>query len=469
MKRMMSRMLALIVAMIILVLPSAALAEERNFYTLTVGNFELTYEGETIVLPVDLSIGAAADIEGERGALIASLGTDGQLAASALATLENGEIRATLEGLGYNLYVPMEQLMELVEEEMGGSLEEAIASEMDPEMTAMMEKLMNAYVKMIEEAMNADPAAYTSIALPEEYYTVEGEEEITLYDVTMTASKLIVDTGDLTMNEILDLSSGTGAAKEYMDAYMEFMEYMIAQEGSDITLEEAFDLITMCFTGVVYTAENAVMGEIDMIVTVEGDSLTIPMSIAALGDDESLLMDFVMPITVDGETMTMQMSMDALDNEEMTSVLFDVAMIVSEDDEISDIIQLGFATIDDADGVALSIAITVDDGVDTVAMALDYAGTHITSTADADSWDGSLMLSVQEGEELMSIAMSTNLTASILPEGELLAPTEGDLNALELTDENVESLTVDAQNVLIQALGVLMQDPTIAEMIVDMM
>ena len=66
MKKIASRVLALVVALSML-LVSTAFAAERNAATVTIGNFELTMGEETITLPIALSIGGGVDVEGARG------------------------------------------------------------------------------------------------------------------------------------------------------------------------------------------------------------------------------------------------------------------------------------------------------------------------------------------------------------------------------------------------------------------
>ena len=89
MKKIASRVLALVVALSMLLVPTA-FAAERNAATLTIGNFELTMGDQTIALPVYLAIGGGVDVEGVRGYLTANVSTEAASALSALAAFENG-------------------------------------------------------------------------------------------------------------------------------------------------------------------------------------------------------------------------------------------------------------------------------------------------------------------------------------------------------------------------------------------
>ena len=65
--------------------------------------------------------------------------------------------------------------------------------------------------------------------------------------------------------------------------------------------------------------------------------------------------------------------------------------------------------------------------------------------------------------------MDTNVTVSAMPEGELLTLPESSINALEADEDTWNQFATDAQTPLMQAIGVLMQDATIAELISGMM
>ena len=109
MKKMNARFLALIVALCVLMVSSAAAeanpfalpVPEKNMATLTIGNFDLEMNGETYSLPLYLSMKGGVDIAGERGLLTLDLSTADQTAASAYAVVENGEIKAYQDGMEY--------------------------------------------------------------------------------------------------------------------------------------------------------------------------------------------------------------------------------------------------------------------------------------------------------------------------------------------------------------------------------
>ena len=129
MKKTASRILALIVALSMLLVPTA-FAAERNAGSLTIGNFEITIGEQTISLPVTLQLGGGVDIAGERGYITAGVATETATAISALGALENGEVKAYLNGMDYGVAIPMEQIVALIEKELGMSLEEAMSQSM---------------------------------------------------------------------------------------------------------------------------------------------------------------------------------------------------------------------------------------------------------------------------------------------------------------------------------------------------
>ena len=149
MKNFVTRTLALVIALSVLLLPMSAFAAERNAFSLTVGNIEMSMDDETVTIPVSIQIGGGADLSDPnvRGYFIANLLSGEESALSALASVENGEVRAYLNGMDYGIVIPLEQLMALAEPvlaQLEGELTNAMSDltgQVSPELQAAISRL----------------------------------------------------------------------------------------------------------------------------------------------------------------------------------------------------------------------------------------------------------------------------------------------------------------------------------------
>lgn len=92
MKKTLSRILALLVALTVLLAP-AALAEEYNTAVLSLGNFDITIDSEELFLPVTLVLLLGADPEAARGAATAQLRVDDLVAGMVSGAVEDDQLK----------------------------------------------------------------------------------------------------------------------------------------------------------------------------------------------------------------------------------------------------------------------------------------------------------------------------------------------------------------------------------------
>lgn len=470
MKKIASRVLALVVALSML-LTATAFAAERNAATFTIGNFEIALGEQTISLPVYLSLGGGVDIEGARGYLTANLSTDTAAAVSALGAFENGEIKAYLNGMDYGFTIPLEQVIALLEQEMGMTVEEMITQAM----SSIDEESMAAITGMMESA-----AALENIEVTEEEImaalgltlTEQGEATVTLFDVEAAANATAIEMKQQTCKEMFDaLASLDPALAEYMANYFATMNESLAASGEEMTIEEALAMITMGFSGTIYDAgETGALADLSMSMTVEEETLEIPFTVVALNDEAGTYIQFSMLMDVDGESVYMEVYCDDYTEETVDNANLLISMTVgdtgSEENEAE--VVLSFTSTDSAESSTVGARVYALSYGETVDFGFWYTGNPVVSTEAADSYDGYFIVYGEAEGMSFEASANTNLTLTSVPEGELLTFTKS-INPLEADEETLSKIVTDAQNALIQGAGVLMQDPTIASMLGGLM
>ena len=473
MKRIASRVLALVVALSML-LASTAMAAERNAATLSIGNFEITVGEEAISLPVVLSIGGGADIEGARGYLTASLSTETATALSALAAYENNEIKAYLSGMNYGLVIPFEQLVALLEDEMGMTMEEAMAELMAELEGAFDAETQAAITGMLESAAaleNVEIAPEAALAALGITLTEKGQTTVSLFDTEAAATEYALEMKTQTYKEMFDsLMALDPALAEYMNQYFAMMNEALAAEGEEMTIEDALAMITIGAAGTIYEAENGALINVTMTMSVEDESIEIPLNIVTLTDELGTYTQVALLMEVDSESAYIDVYVDDYAAEGVDYGHFTLSFMVGDTDaEESDTeFTVSVVTTAAAESSTLDVAIYANDYGEEASIGFGYLGYPVVSTEAYDSYDGMIYVYADAEGVAVEAYADTNLTLSSVPEGELLTFTES-INPLEADEDVLAQLTTDVQNALIQSLGVLMQDSTLAALIGGMM
>ena len=469
MKKIASRVLALVVALSMLLVPTA-FAAERNAATLTIGNFELTMGDQTIALPVYLAIGGGVDIEGARGYLTASASTETASALSALAAFENGEIKAYLNGMDYGFSIPLEQIVALLEEQMGMTIEDLIAEAMasiDPsameQLTGMMESAAALQSVEIDEA-----ALMAALGLT---LTEKGQATVTLFDVETAATEIAFEMKPQTYKEMFDaLAAADPALGEYLNEYFSMMNESLAATGEEMTIEDVFSMITIGLSGALYEAEAGVLADITMTMSVEDETIEVPFSLVTLTDEAGTYTQFVMLMEVDGESLYFDVYADDYTAEgvDYTNISFSAAVGDTDSEESDVAFSISLYKNDSAEGSTAGAELYASDYGEEVSFGLMYMGMPVVSTEASDAYNGMILVYGEADGMAFQASADTNLTLSNVPEGELLTFSQS-INPLEADEETLNQIATDATNALIQGAGVLMQDPAIASLLGGLM
>ena len=316
MKNTASRILALIVALSMLLVPTA-FAAERNAASVTVGNIELTMGEETLSLPLYLTLGGGADIAGMRGYLTANLSTAEQTALAAVAALENGELKAYLNGMNTGFTISLDQIVSMIEDEMGASLEDMMtmyAGELESTLTPeMQESLMN----LLTQAA-ALPLDYGSELGPKDIVTAMGatvtdigKTTVTLFDVEAEGTESSLTMAPTTVKAMYD---GLGELLPEVGAiyteYFSFMNQLLASQGEDMTIEQALEMITVSMEGTIYTAKAGSAGNVVVTISVEGESIDLYVYVVTLTDEYGTYAECTLDMPIDGEGMYVDVYID---------------------------------------------------------------------------------------------------------------------------------------------------------------
>ena len=476
MKKIASRVLALVIALSLLLVPTA-FAAERNAATLTIGNFELVMGEDTISLPVYVSLGGGVDIEGARGYLLADLSTQSASALSALAAFENGEIKAYLTGMDYGIAIPLEQIIALIEAELGMTIEEAIAQAM----ASMSDGSSNSISGMMGSAagLMESAAALEGLEIAPEALmaalnitlTDKGQTTASLFDVEAIATETAFEMPLTTLQAMSDaLASLDPALDAYLDEYFAYINETIAASGEEMTIEDVFSLLSVGVAGSVYEAEAGTLVFLTVSLSAEGETIELPAEFVTLTDEKGSYSLFALVMDVDGESLYLEIYSDDYADAGVDYTNFSFLTVVGDTEaEENDVeISFSFSTQDSAEGVAVGADVYANSYGEPASFGFLYMGAPVESTEAADSYSGLLELYVDADGMAASASLETCLKLSSVPAGELISFTNS-INPLEADEETMTKFMSDAQNALIQTLGVLMQDPTLASMIGSMM
>ena len=469
MKKLASRILALVVVLSMLLVPTA-FAAERNAATLSVGNFEIAIGEETISLPVTLSVGGGVDIEGVRGYLTAGLSTETATALSALAAFENGEIKAYLSGMNYGFTVTLEQIVALIEAELGMTIEEAIMQAMASADPAMMNQITG----MTESAAALEAIDIAPEALMEALgvtLTEQGETTVSLFATEVTATAIDFAQEPQTVGEIFDaLSALDSTLADYINEYSAAMNESLAASGEEITFEEALAMVTTSINGTIYEADSGLLAEMVLTASVEEETIDIPLTLVSLTDDMGNYFLISSQIDIDGESLFFEFYVDdyLAEGVAQSSIIVNVR-IGDTDAAASDVeLYLYCGREDSAESTVVSVDLAAASYGETSAAGFKYTGYPVVSTEEADSYDGQIYVYAESGSEGFFASVDTNLTLTNVPADELL-PLAQSVNPLEIDEAKMEEISADVQTVLFQALGTLMQDPDLAELVTGLL
>ena len=477
MKKMTARFLALIVALCVLMVSSAAAeanpfalpVPEKNMATLTIGNFDLEMNGETYSLPLYLSMKGGVDIAGERGLLTLDLSTADQTAASAYAVVENGEIKAYLDGMEYGFTLPLEQVAQQLEAELGAALTD-LSEQIPEELQTAVTNLMNSAMTM-EAAGEADPAVVlAALGITAE---AQGTTEVIIFEEAVTAEMISIDMPSKTIAELMDaMREAVPGFDAYWNDYTALISSIAEESGEEINVDEALAMVSVSAAGEIYSSDTHVLAELTLGLTVEGETVYVPFSVAMATLDNRDKVEFTLNMEMDGEAMLINLLVDETALESGSDFFTQFSMYIGDEglEEIEGGFDLSVSNTRTTEGVYYSINLYAVDYDDAFNAGFEYYGQPAEIAANGDeSYTGTLGLYLSADDIDLTLNMDTGLTLSVVPEGDLLILPEGSINVLEITEEQIEALENDVKVPVMKAAGVLMQDETLASMLLGAM
>lgn len=466
----MKKFLSLILVLSMLLLPVSALASERNAVMLSVGNFELNLDGATLSLPVTLELYGGLDLEGERAMTYANLLAGENLAGSVYAAVENGEVKAYIDGMAYGLTVPTEDLVALLENEMDISLEDllsgaAFSSELTDDFTRLGENLVAA---ILSSEQNSEKLL-AGLGVTS---TDMGVQTVEMFGEEVSSDCVLFTLNETSLYNLIAAFSNTDAAwAAFWDSYWELFLNMASESEETITQDDLNMLLQFISTSCearVYTAEQASLTELEVSMTADDETIQVPISICSQTAETGSRSDVSVALTVDGETLQVQVTNDQSESSFDTSVYLD--LYDAEDGQTSTLMSFDVSGMSAGNGSSrFAVDLYVLSDGEEASFSLAYNGNPASLSEEQDVYSGILNLRFSDGSSEFSIDMDAGLALFNMPEGELLSLSSHSINPFTADDDALEQFASDVQVPMMQAIGALMQVPEIAEIFSSMM
>lgn len=319
--------------------------------------------------------------------------------------------------------------------------------------------------------------------------TEEGSATVEAFNESISATKSALTTAHMSANQIMD------AVQTAAPSLVPILGDFFAQ----LSENEFWDELTLYAEGAVYANDTDTILDINLTLEADGDTLVIPFFYAnrKTGTEEfsecsSLFVDGGYSIRFDysdidsDSASAFEFSVTQIDTatnevEFSSSIACDIA---STPDASSAYFTMNISSYDEfftfyidynndpSSNMGVSCAFKLDTNVegDLATFLIDYSGSHAVETESGPCWVGALIVELDEnGQTVCSTFMETTLTLTTLPEGELLTLEPGSIDMVNYTDEQLEALSNDLQTPLLQLLGTLMQNETIAGLMSGMM
>lgn len=468
MKKMTARFLSVFVALCLLLTPTvmaetnpSELTEtQKNMASLTVGNFSVSEGEQSISLPVYLTLTGGLDAEGERGLLTLNLSTAEASAANAYVVVENDELKLYLDGMEYGFTAPLDQLSELIETELSaalGDVVEQIPAEMQ---TAVTDLFSSAMALNAEEELDVD-ALLSSLDVA---FEDQGTVEIEILSDSVSAQKSSFSVPSATLAQYMDaFSSLSPSIGQYSTIIMKLINLTLAE-----SVEEALNMVYLTISGNVYAADTHSLTKLNLSMSVDGETVDFPLSISTVTLDERSAVEVALTMDVDDDSVLVSFQFDD-SVQSGVSTSFSMYIVDMKNDEVEEGFDMSFNRFSTPEGSLLVFELMYTESDETSYTGVEYLGDPVEIADNGDeTYFGTLNLYAYGDDVQSGISMDVALTLSAMPEGELLVLPSGSINLLEITDEQLEALESDIQLPIMQAAGVLMQDSTIASLLLAM-
>lgn len=473
MKKMTARFLSVFVALCLLLTPTvmaeanpSVLTEtQKNMASLTVGNFSVSEGEQSISLPVYLTLTGGLDAEGERGLLTLNLSTAEASAANAYVVVENDELKLYLDGMEYGFTAPLDQLSELIETELSAALGDVIEQIPAEMQTAVTDLFSSAMALNAEEELDVD-ALLSALDVA---FEDQGTVEIEILSDSVSAQKSSFSVPSATLAQYMDaFSSLSPSIGQYFDDYMKLINLTLAESGEETTVEEALNMVYLTISGNVYAADTHSLTKLNLSMSVDGETVDFPLSISTVTLDERSAVEVALTMDVDDDSVLVSFQFDD-SVQSGVSTSFSMYIVDMKNDEVEEGFDMSFNRFSTPEGSLLVFELMYIESDETSYTGVEYLGDPVEIADNGDeTYFGTLNLYAYGDDVQSGISMDVALTLSAMPEGELLVLPSGSINLLEITDEQLEALESDIQLPIMQAAGVLMQDSTIASLLLAM-
>jgi|GEM_PF-6939935 len=474
MKNHINRVLALVVALLVLCAPLGAMAEEGINATLALSNLSLSI-GEDINVNVDVTarLDLTADMENGvfAGTVTALSGSEKALKGGFNFDLATMDLTASLEGMPHAALVPMAEAV--------ATLQEQLSSILPEETMAQIMNVINAYTNLIEAAQNMDPEV--AAALSENMTTwveqqfadsYKGETSIEVDGNSLTAQQYDFE---VTMNDMLTLSAANFDIlkndSEFMAALQAYVDALMALTGEESIDIAGLDMNALTgeigdvsFAGSLYLiGSDSMLLDMTMTAAEDDETVVIPMQFTVLSDEGAAYVGFAMDADVEGQRVSM--SIDANVPTDGTPA-FDLAISAvtgTSDDDAQNVTVI--FSVDGTEGADVTLYLeststyTYDDNTynSLTALGLNYAGT-MTSDENGIACPGTLSFYVNNDGMEITAGFDTLVSLNAASTVEFSMPADT-VNVLEADEETMNALFGEFMEALSGGLSALMGAP----------
>lgn len=500
----MKKILAIALTMALLMVPVLSFAEEAaaapngKLTTFQVSNFSLDMgDGAEHVIDVTLQpvwVEGAGEGRGAAGLYVYG-GED--LAGMLMASLENGEVRAYLNGMSSYIAVPLEQLESLMQQSV--DISGTANGETQTMDTKAVEKFCTAYIDymkkmsdkqyitdmMIKELQLFESDMGMVKGAAEEVDLLDGKRTLNRYDVTLTLEQCF-ELFDKLKQADPDYQAMIDVMKEYY-AMLGMGNAFSAEGLRNLGVSEMTAKITLWTDAETLDQEpHAMRMDLEMAVSAkigtdadtqsaepETLTMTIPYTISYLNDETGTYAYFQMTMEPEADqTAAMDMSYSApatdADGTQTQSATVTMAFDMYGEQESVFLDWTQNKEADASQTTTLLMGETHASGDNTMTLAytskpVEAQGTLEATQGAASAW----VVSNEAGQTVFNggITFDTRKTVIALDAGELLSIDLPAVNPFELDEDGMNSVMSDAMSALMSGTNVLMQADGVSDLL----
>ena len=480
MKNNVSRLLALIVALLVLCAPIGAMAEEAPSVTLALSNFSLSI-GEDVNLNVDATTRFDVTADMETGSLAGTLtvlaGSDKAIKGGFTFDMGTMNLVAALEGVTDAVLVPMGDMVEQVRAQFGEMLS-------DEQMAKLM-NVFNAYMNLMNVASEKGDvmAAAVSEKLNAWLANVvtngnKGETTVTVRDSELPAVQYDYE---LTVQEIAaigaDLYNAVKNDPELLAAVQNYADALLAlsgEESMDISAFDADALVAQLegvdakIAGSLYlVGETSFVLDLNLIATEYDETVTVPTRTIVMVGESDVYASFSIDADVEGEVVNLSME-TTIPTDGTPKFSFVVTGVQGEDDTTQNIL---FSLEGDfSDGASLTLYAETESsytyGENTynslMAFGVNYTGS-MTTDESGITCPGKLVLYFNQDGTEITFGCDTLASLNSASTVDFDMPNNR-INITEADEDTMNALAQEYMGALSNGLMILMSAPGVQDL-----